>query len=533
MDIAITEGIVKQFENALDNHNYPFTRSAVRKIVSTSLARKNQLYELFKKHPKWDEQQLCIHFDHDFERKVDISAQGAFIRYLYDQCYKSLEEGERINQVVIWKDENIGWAEQTLYEAIAQLPYAITLPEFKNEKNLWGCAEEREIDYRKALERINAVNPKWNFRPGMKTSRVINKICQHFGYDKLPGYDRRFAEYSDAVTPLKVNRHTTISINPVDFLMMSNGNSWHSCHWIGCDPDDAGCYSSGTVSYMMGEDSFIVSIIDKEANGDNLACEPKIMRQVFGYNDYQILQSRLYPQNCDSGAEHIYANIRAMVEEIIADALGEPNRWVKTEQNVSSNGTAYQDWLYNSLCKQWVLRGHEEDDKDSIYMSDEPICVKCGDTHDYEECIICEDCKPHCCADCGCEIDLNDTDSYVEYDGDYYCTDCRFVCERCGEIERQRYATWISDIEETWCSYCADRYATRCECCGDAISQAYATDKDGNDICESCYDNDYVTCAKCGELISKDAAEEIEGQLYCADCADEVRADMEEEGESA
>ena len=78
-------------------------------------------------------------------------------------------------------------------------------------------------------------------------------------------------------------------MNPVDFLLMSNGNSWHSCHYIGDYPDEAGCFSSGTIAYMMGEDSFIVSVIDKEWPDDNLAFAPKINRQVFGYRDYQLL----------------------------------------------------------------------------------------------------------------------------------------------------------------------------------------------------------------------------------------------------
>ncbi len=533
MNLSLIESTVRQFCNALEDHNYRYTRSAVRKIVETSLARKKGLYDIFSKHPNWDENQLCIHFDQNFERRIEVGAYHEFLRWLYYATAENCDTVKRVDRIEVYKHEN-GWGDVNLYEAFHMLPPETTLPEFQELKELHNTWErDRQKQYQDALGYLNAQDEKWNFRPGMKLNRVINKICTKYGYDKLPEYNRKFAEFSDAITPMSVKRHTTISINPVDFLMMSHGNSWRSCHWIGDDPDDAGCYSSGTVSYMMGNDSFIVSIIDQNADGDNLAMEEKIMRQVFGYHDYQILQSRLYPQNCDSGAEAIYANIRTMVEEIIANGIGEANRWVKTEQNVFSEGTAYQDWEYNRLCKQWVIRGHEEESLDAIRMSDEPICIKCGWGHMNEENILCEDCKGHYCKDCGCEIDMGDPDSYIEIDGDYWCKDCRFICEKCGELERTRDRVWISDIEEEWCEWCANRHATVCMNCNEYISEAYAHDKDGNAICEDCYDSYYVTCAGCGDIVHEDEVEYIEGEGFCKTCAEEVRKNREEEEESA
>ena len=86
MDI---EKIVKDFKQALDDHNYggEYSEDAIYDIVETSLERKNDLIELFRKHPNWDEDQLCIHFDRDIDRKTDSGAVSTFYRWLLNAAY--------------------------------------------------------------------------------------------------------------------------------------------------------------------------------------------------------------------------------------------------------------------------------------------------------------------------------------------------------------------------------------------------------------------------------------------------------------
>ncbi len=550
------EKIIGLFEEVLNDHGYEYEDNAVRKIVEESLNRKEHLIEMFRKHPKWDEDELCIHFDHDMERKTNMNAIDAFLYWLSrevdNQITKPAVEAEVKKQldsgVKSWDiyvdstafnplakpihkytyEENRWGGEATLWDALYGLPGETILPDGEQ------MMEGEKKWYMKRLEWLNELDEKFNFRPGMKINRVLNKICVKMGFDKLEGYNAAFAQFSDGITPLKISRHTTISVNPVDFLLMSNGNSWRSCHYIGDEPSDAGCYSSGTISYMMGEDSFVVSIIDKEWQEDNIALAPKINRQVFGYNDHQLLQSRLYPQDCDSGANEMYRNLREMVEQIIADAEGETNRWVKDKyMNVDHNGTAYEDWECFNTCGQYSLRDHLLDEsKNRIRMDDEPICIKCGERHGNTENIVCEDCGVDAyCADCGCHIDLSDEDSYIEYDGNYYCTDCRFWCAKCDYPERVRYSVWISDIEERWCTDCADRYAFQCDECGDYYSKRH-TDccdtVDGKIICENCLEADYVICADCGKAVRYDDAEMGKyDEYYCPDCIENNRKEEE------
>lgn len=551
-----TNKITRDFCAVLRDHGYDmYDQYYVEEIVNKSLDRKAHLIKLFRKHPNWDEDQLCIHFDRDFDRKTDMNAIDDFLNWLWNQTRSQIEKTERDNPDVwgnrYWYDESKNplkkiiyeytgeesyWGGgMSLYESIDKLPRETILPEFANTQDEFGG----KCWYQKALEAINKQNTKFNFRPGMKFNRVINKICQFYGLDKLEGYDAQFARFSDGITPLKINRHTTISVNPIDFLLMSNGNSWSSCHYIGDDPEDSGCYSSGTISYMMGEDSFIVSIIDKEWPDSNLAMAPKINRQVFGYNDHQLLQSRLYPQNCDRGANEIYRNLREMVEQIIADAEGEVNRWVKADKmNYRHDGNAYSDWTCFSTCDQYNLRNFTEMTLEPIRMDKAPVCISCGLLHYNEGNILCEDCydsrvREVYCEDCGRRIYLDEEsrgeDYYTDDDGLYWCSECRFECARCGEIHRRRYEVYITDIDETWCDECAGWYAKRCDHCGEWFSKdnIYYTE-DGEAFCENCLEEVCEHCKKCGGYYRKENMTKLDDEWYCEYCAEEI-VDSEEE----
>lgn len=537
--------ITDKFIAALDDHGYEdyYTRDAVESIVKTSLERKAHLIELFRTSKKWDEDQLCIHFDHDVERKTEPMAYSRFLRFLSRETHNQIEApalaatGKSVYAVdrgdynpllkIIhnWTNEESSWGGGIdLYETLSNLPSETTLPApetMDSESAKW---------YLKYLSFLNDMDEKFNFRPGMKLNRVINKICQKFELDKLEGYNRAFAAFSDGITPLTISRHTTISVNPVDFLLMSNGNSWRSCHYIGDDPEDAGCYCSGTVSYMMAEDTFIVSIIDKEWPDNNLAFAPKINRQVFGYRDGQLVQSRLYPQDCDSGASEVYRNLREMVEEIIANGEDVPNRWVKDSNfNTEARGTAYTDWYHFSSCGQYSIRDYMLDkQKEKVRMSKLPMCIKCGSVHSDEEHIYCEEDR-HYCEECGCWIDLDDEDSYVEYDGYYYCTNCRFICAKCGEAERVSSRIWISDREEDWCEWCAERYAFTCDKCGETFADDEMTDlESGDHVCSDCLEWYCKECEVCGKIDYKRYMVEHDGKWYCEECAENVSAGEEE-----
>jgi formylmethanofuran dehydrogenase subunit E len=161
-------------------------------------------------------------------------------------------------------------------------------------------------------------------------------------------------------------------------------------------------------------------------------------------------------------------------------------------------------------------------------MGRQPICIKCGEIHDRGDSLTCNECRKVTCYDCGCEISPGEA---IEWDGEYYCRDCREMCERCGDAAVRENMIWISDREEYWCEYCADNYAFQCDDCGEYYSRRgtrryYAVGD--RTICENCIE-DYVLCDECDQYVRYDDAEQIGDRWYCPDCAEEIRERKEEE----
>lgn len=421
----IISSIAKEFEHQLYIRDYNYNSEVVKDIVTESIESKAKLIEMFRKHPNWNEEKLMIAFNADFERRKNIEEIDEFLKWLR-YCTP-------VRKIITSNN----WCKRNLYEEIAPIAYDTTL-------------QSEEVQYY-SIEAINKLKDEFRFREGMKTSRVINKICTSYGWDKLPEnefidkygvkrnrYDVEFAKYADALNPTKITRHTCISVNPVDFLLMSHGNSWKSCHYIGDNYLTAGMCSSGTISYALDNHSFIFYTVPADYDGNSIETEPKILRQVFGYNDNQLLQSRLYPQENDVGAAQTYENIRNVVQTVISKCKDVPNRWVKKTHlriKQGAGSTCYPDWDYNKKCNRSVLRDFDCIDEylDKIVMGAPPRCIKCGKYHYISENIN------HCgneytCTCCGAEIRRTDV---IWIDDDPYCEEC---AERV-EIEKEEEET--------------------------------------------------------------------------------------------
>ena len=316
--------IVSEMESVLDERNYCYQTTHLQTIVNECLKQKENLIELFSKHPKWNHKKLMIQFSSDIERKIDFRSILDFTNWLQ-------EKANIASPSWYW---NI--PETREYEIIRFMTRIDKQFFDENMKNM--------------IDEVNKLNQNFKLRTNMKASKAIGKICREEGWDKLDGYNQKYAALCDALSPLKIKRHTVISLNPIDFLLMSNGNSWNSCHDIGYYDDEPGCFSSGTISYMLDKHSFIFYTVDASYNGNEIEREEKIQRQVFGYNDEVLAQLRLYPQSNDYGAEQIYTDIREIVQKVVADCLGKPNLWIRSKEDVEdvckkgTGATCYADW---------------------------------------------------------------------------------------------------------------------------------------------------------------------------------------------
>ena len=475
----IKKAIDNEMLTELGERNYTKQRYAIERIIERNFEAKKDLEELLSKHPNWISEKRMIQFDTDLEREIDVWGVNNFAEWLYDKLH------------IRWNDYT---KEYKIYMFIRSLNV-----QFFNQMN----------DAKAKLDEINALNENYKLRTNMKCSKAIGKICREEGWDQLEGFNQRYASFCDCLNPLKITRHTLISINPLDYLLMSHGNSWNSCHDIGTS-GDSGCYSSGTISYMLDEHSFVFYTVDASYNGNKIELQPKIQRQMFGYNDEVLVQLRLYPQSNDCGAKAVYDSIRAIVQKVVADCLDKPNMWIKSTSDVEDvvragyGATCYPDWEDgnpgSSHCSVSTLKDREDGKENrKIVFGATPICISCGCEHEETECISC----------CDCGDDYDDDD----YDDDDYVT-----CECCGDEICEDDAYWVGD--NPYCGNCV----TYCEDCGEYYLNDDVSEIDGVYVCKHCIeDGDYYLCEHCGELHHIDCMIVTEdGHKYCKYCADDL-----------
>lgn len=214
-------------------------------------------------------------------------------------------------------------------------------------------------------------------KAGTKMSRAFNKVCVHYGIDKREGYNKAFAQYADLVSDLVRKMSFVISLNPLDYLTMSVGNSWHSCHHI-----QNGGYKGGCLSYMLDSTSIITFVIP---NLDGKIHEtPKYYRQMIHYNNNLFIQSRLYPQGND-GATNLYDKFRNIVMNEFNELLQCDGNWNSeigyrtVGDHTGTDGIHYPDYLYNSSVTMFYPSSKADEIKDQVvHIGHNGICPHCG-----------------------------------------------------------------------------------------------------------------------------------------------------------
>ena len=231
-------------------------------------------------------------------------------------------------------------------------------------------------------------------KSGTKTSRAFNKVCTHYGIDKLHPetvvaedgtqktkypYDKLFAEYSDLVSDLTRKMQYVISLNPLDYLLMSNGVNWVSCHNI----RTGGCMG-GTIAYMLDNVSIVTFVVDK-LEGE-IHKIPKVYRQMYHYENNLFIQSRVYPQSND-GATNLYDKFRNFMIEEFTDLLGIEGEWkckidpYECTKHVKHGDGAqhYPDYVYNKNAGIFYPENNEPGIRKHVMtIGRMGICVNCG-----------------------------------------------------------------------------------------------------------------------------------------------------------
>ena len=583
----------------LVEYDYDPTDSALNIIIDTWIKNKGWMVNLFKKHPNYNGKYQIV-FDTDYNRvtnKNEIYQFSDYVRrvsrdmfrvekqigkFSYYECrkiyrklndladslsflirigYNPVIDGKTAKQ---WEAERLRWKEK--YEEYVDTCKIDCDEAFDREK--WDIDDKlyyitclinemgEHIADEDFADNINRRMPEVKAVNGQKVSRIVGKIAKITGIDKDENWNRQYAKYCDAINPLSIKRHTILSCHPVDYLTMSFGNSWASCHTIdkhnkrGMPNDYSGCYSSGTLSYMLDESSFVYYTVDKSYNGNEYELQDKINRNMFHMGEDKLIQARVYPQATD-GEKGIYKQIREIAQKVISDCLGVSNMWVNvkgTEEckySIHSHGTHYRDYTNFSDCNVSYLK-YEEDNtyrnKNRIHVGHDPICVHCGYKYDWAEAVECQDCYEDnvTCYNCDHTYDRDDM-HYI--DGEWYCEDCCFYCEYHEEWEVGDY-TYVENYGRV-CDYAlenGDFY--RCEHCYEYhYDDDHIEAEDGTTFCcESCaeregymmlYDvrwypeDDVYYCEHCERYVHRD---DWNSELECCiDCEDEVETEREEE----
>lgn len=592
--------IIYEIGNIFDWCDYypEWTYEAVGKIVDRWFEAKREWLNLIVKSPFYNGK-YAIEFDKPIKRSFDREVYYEFITLMKEWAKMTLKEitfganwkfrelcnmrdrvDSRLSAVRYYQSE-LGYGrtneERTLVEDLTRFQKyiddaynnyriadnrAYDIEEYDRYKKVKYCLTKlwenpTQFINKETEEYINAYLPKFKAKEGQKTSRVINKLCGMLGLDKVTNaklkewhmaydgqednkniYNWKFSDCAAACNPLDMQKHIFISVDPIDFLSMSWGTNWSSCHSIdkdnkhGYKNDYRGCYSTGTLSYMLDKVSVVFYILGKDAVKEaEESGEPvprKEMRQMFHIGKEKFIQGRLYPYDqTDRGRSaepEDYIQYREIMQSLLSELWGVPNLWTNKrgtgacDSETISNGTHYTDYTHYSNCNVSYLK--EYSGTGFIEIGHDPICPKCGDTHSGEENCFCADCLEE-----GewCEYHQRyENEDMTEVHGyGYVCNDALeeeddFVqCAHCGDwyyiggyndngVRSERDDLWFCD------TYCAERhgyyYISECEdyISEDEFSYSEIDDEDlptfdmeRYDLCYAIYDEyDNTTIAR-------------------------------------
>lgn len=406
-----TDKLVDDTMALLTEYNHRNTEKGVCTLLDKYFSQKAPLIDLFMTSKNYIGD-MRIAVDKEFERNISSYEVSRFFGNIAEKMnaqellqFSDSEGKTMFDYLITGKktlgiDDLVGSKEQKTkranitkfdFSTAATAKSAETRNDFLNYMNFFSRCPYNAIQADWKIQRDGAPVLK----KGTKTSRAFNTVCTHYGVDKLCPttavvtengrqvektiypYNKVFAAYSDLVSNLTRKLKFVISLNPLDYLMMSNGVNWHSCHNI----RTGGCMG-GTLSYMLDKVSMVTFVVDN-LDG-NIHKIPKVYRQMYHYENNLFIQSRLYPQGND-GATNLYDRFRSFMIEEFIDLLGTDDKWnciigrVNSNCKEGNNAMHYPDYRYNSCASYFYPTNNEPSAKRHVMtIGHKGICVHCG-----------------------------------------------------------------------------------------------------------------------------------------------------------
>lgn len=386
--------LVREMMDVLETYDYNPTPYGVGCELDSWEKKKVRLISLFEGNKDYNGRYQIV-FKENLPRQIEKEAVSDFFNDW--RCYMG-DKVEEFNRVDSCAYEGSYEKNQYLWGMIFEDPEKIK--PFKAADWLtcyWNYA--REIDANSA-EILNGFYPELRVHVGQKATRVIGKLCKATGYDKTPWYNKGYANITDALSPGRFKATIVISINPVDYLTMSFGNTWTTCMTIdkknkrkyGGDYIYRGLSSGGVGSYLEDGTTFIFYILKGDYNGNTPELEGKIYRNLFHFNGNTLIQGRVYPKSKD-GATDLYKEFREIVMEHL---FPKETEWEETEigtlacANVThTKGCHFTDYTHFEDCNVNRIKGMEHD---PVVIGSRHHCPNCGSLTNYEKAIECRSC---------------------------------------------------------------------------------------------------------------------------------------------
>lgn len=467
----------QEIERILEEYDKSCSSAEIRHLIQRWQSAKDTLRTILSSHSSWHDEQHCIVLPYREFRSNDD-------RY------------EKFRKL-------IGYIKTQFY-----VP-----DEIQKVFNEFACSEMDKFLGADTVSCISNISASFSFKEGQKLSRAVNKVCSFLDADTLPDYNRLFAEFADSVNPLEIERTGVLSVNPIDYLLMSNGDGWKSCHNIA-----DGCYCAGTLSYLCDPSSMVFYTVSEES--ENLSEVPKITRNIFAYANGKLLQSRCYPSNQES----VKQNYRNIVQSIIADCLGLPNIWrlekdfdiVSSHLETDPDSKHYPDYEFSIYKPNISILKDFPDIGGKIHIGSVCCCIKCGSELSDSDSLLCNDCcDEYICNSCGCQINRDDI---IWIDGESYCSECVYYCDRCGEFYVQETTAAAGPYDRV-CDNCLDTHYRWCEDCETyyPLDCVVWIECDEKYVCENCVVN-YFYCDECNEYHPLSDIHETDDGCFCGDC---------------
>ncbi len=465
VNVETLEKVKSSFMDCLNRWQIPHYEKGVNRILEKWNNSKAALRDKLRRSQYWDEEAQAIVYKIEEQRIVDVKAAENYAVELFTYVYQRVND----ETATLMEDIRVG---DTYFALSTNIGTFVTAP---------LAAQINECGFITVTE-------------GEKCSRVWNKFYKTLGAtsltDKDPehpenkdfkSYDKIFAKLADSLNPMKIERISLLSLHPNDYINMSNGTGWQSCHRAGTSSNatDRGGYFGGSMSYMLDEVTAILYTIDKKFDGTNYSMEPKIKRQVVCFGEDWFMTSRLYPSSFD-GKDSEYEPYRNFVQQVYSECLDIPNLWVIKKSaheynnecfTTTKNSAHYPDYIYSG---NNVVISYPKDKKinnlNVITIGSALICPHCGMEHNRKNNIYCDNCggEGHYCFECGSHIPTHDiTTAELQDNNRFICSDCLLICADCGQVISASSKIIFVEGKGLVCADCTDKYKW------DPVAQVY------------------------------------------------------------